>query len=75
MAIKKPAAKKTVKEQPAAKKEPVVVKPKIVMYVSKKIVMRHPYQNIRFFPGSPIACIMDSWLDAQLKAGLIEEVK
>jgi len=40
-------------------------------FTSKKIGMYHPYQSIRFEPGIPTSCIMDSWLKSQINAGLI----
>ncbi len=50
-------------------------KPKIVMYVSKKVLLVHPDQNVRFYPGTPVHCAEDTWLEAQMVAGLISKVE
>ncbi len=70
-----PRPKPTPKPRAKAKAKPKVKpKPKAVMYASKKLVMFHPAQGIRFIPGSPVECRKDGWLEGQIKAGLIKEV-
>jgi len=44
------------------------------MYASKKLVMVHPTQGVRFHPGTPVECRCDEWMKGQIKAGLIKEV-
>ncbi len=69
----KPSAKKV--EPKKAAPRPKKVEPKIVMYKSTGIPMTHPFQNVRFNPGVPVACIMDDWLEGQMAADLIVEVE
>lgn len=69
MPAKKVATKKTT-TKPTPKPK---AKPKVVMYASKKLNMCHPEFNVRFTPGIPVACEMDSWLESQIDAGLIEK--
>lgn len=66
-----PAAKKPAAKKPAAKKQPVE-SPKLYACTIATIV--HPFQKVRFNPGSPMPCQMDNWLESQIKAGLIKSV-
>jgi len=70
----KPVEKAEEKKAPAPKKR-APAKAKVVMYVSKKLRMYHPEQNIRFEPGVPTACNKDLWLQLQINADLIQAVK
>jgi hypothetical protein len=73
MPFKKPAPKAD-EPKPRTIKQKSKPKPKVVMYASKRLSLYHPYQNIRFNPGVPTACTSDSWLESQIKAGLINKV-
>lgn len=81
MAVKKPTNRKPIPkkeltaDKPTVVEKPLVDKPTIVMYVSKKIPLQHPFQNIRFMPGSPVECRLDSWLESQVNAGLIKVIE
>jgi hypothetical protein len=42
-------------------------------YMSKKLTMAHPFQSVMMYPNTPVELVMDSWLDSQIKAGLVSE--
>jgi hypothetical protein len=42
-------------------------------YMSKKLTMAHPFQKVMMYPNTPVELVMDSWLDSQIKAGLVSE--
>jgi hypothetical protein len=69
-----------VKRTTQAKTKPKVAepKPKVAepeLFLCVIAVMVHPFQNVRFNPGQPVPCKMDSWLKSQISAGLIKPAK
>lgn len=69
------------KEKNSQVTEPEVTEPEVTeskepgfkMYQAVKTPMWHPYQKIRFNLNTPTPAKMDSWLDVQIAAQLIEE--
>lgn len=53
--------------------EPTETPESLKKYVSNKIRLHHPDQNVYLVPGEPVELKMDSWLDSQVKAGLVSE--
>ena len=73
------AAKPSVVKAPEAKTEPVKApaprKAKSKKYVSTKNRMYHPHQDVYLYPGAKgVMLKMDSWLKAQIEAGLVKVV-
>lgn len=70
---KKPAANPEVKETVEAEvKETLAVKDVQKLRCKSRAYMVNPFSKDRFFPEEPIDATVDSWLDSQIKAKLIQ---